>query len=228
MNKRILAVVATIVFAIAGVTALLLHASKAEERAFDGAEMVEVLRVAKDVAAGASAADVEGAVERVELPAAAVPDGAMASLDGVADQVTVVALVPGDLLVPAKFGEPGGAKKGDLPEGLQMISVQVVAAPGVAGRLAQGDLSGVIANYSEPEGGRSGFIAEQVLVLDVDKSATAAEAETAAYLVTLAVDGPTAVKISNAASFGTLWLTEQNEQTKTPTPGTVESKDVFG
>ncbi|MCW2840286.1 MAG: hypothetical protein JWR55_1769 [Aeromicrobium sp.] len=227
MNKRIAAVVATIVLAIAGVTALLLHASKAEERAFDGAEMVEVLRVDKDVAAGASAADVEGAVERVELPAAAVPDGALASLDGVADQVTVVVLVPGDLLVPAKFGEPSGAKKGELPEGLQRISVQVLPAPGAAGKLAQGDLAGILASYGSAPEGRTGFIADQVLVLDVDKGVLEGGGGDG-LLVTLAVDGATAAKISNAATFGTLWLTEQDERTKAASKGTVESKNVFG
>jgi len=226
MNKRILAVVATIVLAIAGVTALLLYASKAEERAFDGADMVEVLRVAKDVPAEASTQDVEGAVELVKLPAAAVPDGALSSLDDVAGQVTLAPLVPGDLLVPAKFAEAGKVAKGDLPEGLQMISVQVVAAPGVAGKLAQGDLSGLVANYPEPEGGRSGFIAEQVRVLDVDKGVDASGAGGSTLLVTLAVDGPTAARISNAASFGTLWLTEQNEQTKTPTQGVVDAKNM--
>lgn len=226
MNKRILAVVATIVFAIAGVTALLLHASKAEERAFDGAEMVEVLRVAKDVPVDASTKDVEGAVELVELPAAAVPDGALSSLDEVAGQVTLAPLVPGDLLLPAKFGEAGTVAKGEIPDGLQMISVQVIAAPGVAGKLAQGDLSGVVANYPEPEGGRSGFIAEKVQVIDVDKAGDASGAEGATFVVTLAVDGPTAVRISNAASFGTLWLTEQNQQTSTPTRGSVDAKDM--
>lgn len=227
MNKRILAVVATIVFAIAGVTALLLHASKAEERAFDGAEMVKVLRVAKGVPVDASTQVVEDAVELVELPAAAVPEGALSSLDDIAGQVTLAPLVPGELLLPAKFGEPGKVAKGEIPEGLQMISVEVVAAPGVAGKLAQGDLSGVIANFAQPDGGRSGFIAEQVQVLDVDKGVDANGAEGATFVVTLAVDGPTAVRISNAASFGTLWLTEQNEQTKTPTRGSVDAKDLL-
>jgi pilus assembly protein CpaB len=227
MNKRIAAVVATIVLAIAGVTALLVHASQAEDRAFDGAQMIEVLRVTKNVAAGASAADVEDAVERVELPAAAVPDEALSSLDGVSDQETVVALVAGDLLVPAKFGEPGGAKKGDLPEGLQRISVQVLPAPGVGGRLAQGDLAGVLANYGSAPEGRTGFIAEQVLVLHVDKGALD-DGGGDGVLVTLAVDGPTAARISNAATFGTLWLTKQDELTKAAPRAAVESKDIPG
>jgi pilus assembly protein CpaB len=226
MNKRILAVVATVLFAIAGVTALLLHASKAEERAFDGAEMVEVLRVVKDVPAEASMQDVEGAVELVELPAAAVPNGALSSLDDVAGQVTLIPLVPGDLLVPAKFSQIAKSAKGELPEGLQRIAIQVGAAPGAGGELARGDLAGVLANYPPPED-RTGFIAEQVMVLDVDKGATATEAETATYLVTLAVDGATAAKISHAASFGTVWLTKQDERTKTPTKGALDVKGVF-
>lgn len=227
MNKRIAAVVATIVLAIAGVTALLVHASRAEHRAFDGAEMVEVLRVEKEVAAGASAADVEKAVERVKLPAAAVPEGALDSLDGVADQTTLTPLVAGELLLPAKFGQPdAGVGKGELPEGLQRISVQVGPAPGLGGKVSQGDLVGVVANYGNPGEGRSGFVAEQVVVLDVDKGMLD-DAGSAGYLATLAVDGPTAVKISNAASFGTLWLTQQDQRTTTPTKGAAQSKDLL-
>jgi pilus assembly protein CpaB len=227
VNKRIAAVVATIVLAIGGVTALLVHAGKAEERAFDGAEMVKVLRVDEDVAAGAPAADVEAAVELVELPAAAVPSGALRDLDDVSGQVTLTALVPGDLLLPAKFGQKSSAGKGEMPEGLQRISVQVAMAPGVAGKLSKGDLVGVLANYGAPPEGRTGFVAEQVLVLAVDKGSPADDVAETSFLVTLAVDGVTAVKISHASSFGTLWLTKQDKKTKTPTDRVVESKDVF-
>jgi pilus assembly protein CpaB len=227
MNKRIAAVVATIVLAIGGVAALLVHAGNAEERAFDGAEMVKVLRVDEDVAVGASAQDVEASVELVELPAAAVPDGALRDLDGVAGQVTVTALVPGDLLLPAKFGDEKGAAKGEMPEGLQRISVKIGQAPGVGGKLSKGDLVGVLANYGAQPDGRTGFIAEQVLVLAVDKGTLQDEAADTGLLVTLAVDGPTAAKISHASSFGTVWLTKQDKKTKTPTARVVESKDVF-
>ena len=228
MNRRIAAVVATIVLAIGGVTALLVHAGNAEQRAFDGAEMVEVLRVDTDVAEGASAEDVKGAVELLELPAAAVPSGALKSLDDVGGQVTLTALVPGDLLLPAKFGQKSSAPKGEMPAGLQRISVQVSMAPGVAGTVSKGDKVGMLANYGAPPEGQTGFIAEQVLVLDVDKGAVLeGEVADAGTLVTLAVDGPTAAKVSHAATFGTIWLTKQTDETKTPTDRLVETKDVF-
>jgi pilus assembly protein CpaB len=227
MNKRIAAVVATIVLAIGGVTALLVHAGEAEERAFDGAKMIKVLRVDKGVAAGASAEEVSGAVELVELPATAVPEGALADLDGVGDQVTLTALVPGDLVLPAKFGEKAGVTKGEVPDGLQRISVQVAMAPGLAGKVSTGDVVGVLANYGTPPEGRTGFIAEQALVLAVDKEAQQDDAAPTNVMVSLAVDGVTAAKVSHAATFGTIWLTKQDKETKTPTGRVVESKDVF-
>jgi pilus assembly protein CpaB len=224
MNKRLVAVVATIVLAVAGVSALLLHTRDAEERAFEGAKLVPALRLVKDVPAGASVREVAGAAKEVKLPRSAVPTGALVDLGAVDGKVTTGPMVTGEVLIANRFASPGTEKSGAGRTGLQHITIQVGLAPSVGGVLEKDDTVGIIGNYGAAPDGQSGFLAQSISVVRAKSSTIDGRPGS---LVTLKVDGKTALKISNAASFGTIWLTLQDGKTDTSRPSVIDQNGAL-
>lgn len=224
MNKRVIAVVAAGVLALAGVALLLVWAKGAETRAYEGAELTQVVRVEKKVPAGTSAADLAQSTSVVEVPASTVPEGAVRNLAEVTGTETTAALEPGEVLLESRLGEPG-ASRADLegvPEGLQAITVSLETQQLVGGDLEAGDTVGVIAGYINPE--ETVMIQDDVLVLGIT-GVSVDEAASGAATIKLAVTEDVAKKIANAGLFGKLWLTKQNETTK-HTDGVVGREDV--
>ncbi len=224
MNKRLIAVLAAGALAVAGVVVLLVWAQGAETRAYEGAKLTEVVRVEKAVPAGTSATDLVAAVRTVEVPSSTVPESAVRDLAAIGGMETTVALEPGEVLLSSRLAEPG-AKRTDLggvPEGLQEIAVSLETAQLVSGDIEPGDRVGVIGGWVDPD--QTVMIDDQVLVLGVSQ-ANIDENAAGAAIVRLAVTQDTAKKIAHAGIFGKVWLTKQNETTKTE-DGVIDRKDV--
>ncbi len=222
MNKQLIAAGAAVVLAIAGIAALVTYANNADDRAFEGTEMVSVLRATADVPARTPVSKLSDSIESVEVPRAALVPGAVSTLDDMTDSVTSVALVPGDQLSTAKFGAAESVKaETDVPAGMQELSIPVAGARLAAGAIVAGDRVGVFSSYdgvtSNPING--------LQVLKVDSGVAGAE-DAAGTMVTVAVDTLTAEKLVHTMEFGKIWLTRQNDDTDTGGGKTVSRTDV--
>lgn len=224
MNTRVVAVIAAGVLALLGVVLLVTWAQGAQERAFEGAELTEVVRVTEPVPSGSDADDLTASTETVQLPTVSVPEGAVTDLGEVTGLITTADLQPGEVLLAARLSEPGAddAESGGLPEGLQEVSVTLDTARIVGGALAVGDTVGVFASYNSPD--ETAVVNNEILVTSTGMAGVSEEGA-ATSTMTLAVSAQDAAKIVHGAEFGRLWLTKQNPTTETD-DGVTDREDV--
>jgi len=215
MNKRVIAAIAAGALALLGVGVLYMWAQGANDRAYDGAELVKVVRVTETVPQGTKAADLAASTELAKLPKDAVPEGAVTDLAEVTGLTTNAALTKGEVLLASRMVAPGdrGEGKPDVPEGYQEVTISLEGQRTVASQVKAGDHVGVIASYQSADGKTdvSKMVVKDVLVT---RSSAVLNAESATgSLVTVAVKTKDATKIVNAMEFGKVWLTLQNADT---------------
>lgn len=211
-KKRVMAAVMAVLLAVVGIGALVMYTKGAQDRAFAGRETVSVLQVKERVPAGTKASDLEDKLERVKLPRAAVPDDIVKNIDDLGSRVTTATLVPGEVLVGARFtGSPTlkGSGAIEVPRGLQELTVELSSTRVVGGAVQPGDFVGVLASYELDK--TTNFAVNKVLVLAVNGGVASAEAAAGgAVQIRLAVESEAAEKIVNAAEYGKVYLTRQN------------------
>lgn len=222
MKKQYLIIGAAALLAILGIIALVAYANNADDRAFEGTELVTVVRATAEVPARTAVADLSDKVETTKVPKAALVPGALTSLDEVAGKVTSVALVPGDQLSTAKFGDPADVKADvTVPAGMQELTIPVDGARLVGGVIKTGDRVGVFSSYD----GQTSNPINGLLILKVDNGVAGSDDATGT-LVTVAVSTLDAEKLVHTLEFGKVWLTLQNDKTDTDGGKTITSKDV--
>lgn len=221
-RKRVLAAVMAVLLAAMGIGALVLYANSAQERAFAGRETVSVLRVTERVPVGTKASALDGKVEQVKLPRAAVPEDFVKSLDELGDKPTVATLVPGEVLVDARFvGSPGSRGGGtiEVPNGLQEVTLALDSVRALGGTVQPGDRVGVLASYESPktDGFVTNFAVNNVLIVGVSGGVTPGDAAATGGTtqVRLALQAEDIEKVVNAAEFGKVWLSRQPSGAKT-------------
>lgn len=239
MPRRTLAAIAAIVLAVLGSVLLISWVSGAERRAMADLEPVDVLVVAEPVPAGTSADDIsEQQVRADTLPAAAVADGAVASLKELTGLVATADLVPGEQVLAARFadpseaGTPGGVA---VPEGLHEVSVQLEPQRVLGGRLDAGSTVAVFASFAEPD--QTNLVLHKVLVTSVQGAvATAEPAEgeagaapvpEGAVVVTLAVSPGDAEKVVFGAEHGTIWLSSEPDDAPEGGTGVRSRENIY-
>lgn len=234
MKKKLIAIVSAAVLAIMGIIALVNYANGADERAFDGAKLVEVLVVKDEIPAETPASRITTAVELKKVPVSVRAEGALTSLDSVKSLSTNVSLKPGEQLLKARFGALTGkdGKSSSLPAGMQEVSISVSAPRLPTGSLKAGDRVGLVASFAKKDndGGYTNVVLNNLLVTRVSQSAlgkVGADEAGVPVLVTFAVRSMDAEKLVNTAEFGKVWLTLQNSQTNTSGSKLIESKDVI-
>ena len=242
MNRTVIGVIAAVVLASVGTLMLVLYVQGAEARALAGQETVEVLVVTEPVARGTAAEDLARAVSTEMVPAKVRADGGITDLDELDGQWTSVDLLPGEQLVAARFlsAQDLADDRGiDVPEGLQEVTVSLDPQRVLGGQLRPGHTVGVFASFTmvdeaddEDDAALTGTTAttkkilDQVLVTnvqleqlrppteEVDEDGTGPElAPTGNLLVTFAVDVDRAERIVFTAEHGTIWLSNQGEDT---------------
>lgn len=214
---RVSAAVMAVLLAAAGIGALVMYAKGADERAFAGRETVSVLRVTESVPAGTKATDIEDKVERVKLPRAAVPEDIVKDVGALGGKVTTASLVPGEVLVRARFtGSPTlkGSGAIEVPKGLQELTIELNSARVVGGAVQPGDLVGVLASY---EGDKiTNFAVNKALVLAVGGGLAGSDSAAGGVVqVRLALESEAVQRVVNASEFGKVWLSRQNNGAKT-------------
>ncbi|MGH8978688.1 MAG: Flp pilus assembly protein CpaB [Acidimicrobiia bacterium] len=230
MNRRVLGLVAAFVLAALGTIAIVAYVSGAEDRAMAGERIVEVLVVKDDVPAGTPAEDLGDRVVLEEVAEKVRAEGAVTTVTTLEGKVAGANLVPGEQLVEQRFIEPTAFRASgaavDVPAGLLSTTISVEPDRAVGGVLTPGSLVGVTASFTGGEGaegkGQSHMTLRKVLVTNVQTDAEISEddendesssdsvepgdAPTSAFLVTLALDAPSAERLIFAAEHGTIWL----------------------
>jgi pilus assembly protein CpaB len=220
MKRRVLSGVAAVVLAAVGAVLLLSYVGAADQRAMAGLQTVNVLVVTKQIAKGTSADELQALVTSKQLPAVAVPSGAVSELSQLVGQVATSELEPGEQLLASRFADAStlpNAGQVAVPRGLQEVSVSLDAQRVVGGHLIPGATVGVF--LSLPKDGnrpaQTHLLLHRVLVSRVeggivlqptDGQEASPTASTNGVMVTLAVTSAHAEEVVFGAEHGTLWL----------------------
>ena len=151
MNRKLVGIVAAVVLALAGTTALVAYVSSAEERALAGEELVEVYVVTTQIPAGTPADELEQHLVVEEVPVKVQASGAVEDLPSLSGLVAAVDLVPGEQLVNARFVDrseftdrvAGVTVRDDLVE----VTIELDAQRAVGGLLEPGQTVSVFASF---------------------------------------------------------------------------------
>ena len=240
---KTLAVILALLLAGAATFAIFTYVQGIEQRAFEDAELVDVLVAQDTIPAGltAEAASEAGLIDSSTAPRVNVPEGALTSLDEVAGLVTEDRILAEEIIVRGRWVDPAETTGAfEIPEGFEAISVAVDVPPGVAGFVRAGDSVSLIATVQDPgdtvtdeegtvteEAGevRSQYLLQNMSVLAVGQRVTTEEDEdgvqesAAQVLLTLALEPEDAERlvfaINNAGLYFTL-LPEDAEPVETP------------
>ena len=141
MNRRIALLIAAVVIAALGTSLVFAYVRSADERAVEAQEPVTVLVAKTQIAAGTRAADAAntGAFELKDLPAGAVPAGALSSIEPVRESVTLAPIFPGQTVLAPMFGATAAASTSlSLQPGQLAVSFQFGDPQRVAGFVQPG------------------------------------------------------------------------------------------
>jgi pilus assembly protein CpaB len=236
MRRRVTGIVAALVLASLGTMLLVVYVQSARDEAVAGERMVDVLVVSDAIDKGTKVADVDGSVDTEQVPAKVRAEGAVDDLGDLDDElVAAVDLVPGEQLVATRFVTRQQAARGDVPEGLQEVTVPLDPARALGGRIAAGDAVGVFLSFDPFDIGNTGSKTANSTHLELHKvmvsrvqfddsassmgssddgsedegSESTADAPAGTFLVTLAVDAPSAERVIFAAEHGFVWLSNE-------------------
>lgn len=157
MNRRVIGLVVAVLLAAIATAALYFYVQRADERAQEDVQLRQVYVATQQIEAGtaAEAAITQGLVQQREIPANAVAQGAIGSLDQIEGLVATVPIVPGQQIVTANFDETAAVATGtdiEVPEGLQAVSIDLGVLPGVAGFVNAGDRLSIISLINQDTG----------------------------------------------------------------------------
>lgn len=232
MKTRIIAVVVAAVLAVTGAVVLVVAVRSADQAAVAGAELQSVLVVRTEVPAGTSADRLGDAVVVQQIPAKYVADDAVADVDDLSGLVAAVTLKPGEQVLSSRFATTTELASSGVhiavPEGMQEVSIAVDLQRIAGGAVGPGGRVGVFASYDDASQGTKSttLLLNRVLVTAI-ASTVDPDAETQAQglvLVTLALSAEDAQAVVNAAEFGHIWMSAQNDATEVPEGGQGASK----
>jgi pilus assembly protein CpaB len=150
---KTIAIVVALLLALGATVAIFLYVQGVEERAFEDAELVEVLVAQGPIEAGTTG---EGAAEagligRDSAPRANVPPGAVTSVDQIEDLIAIDPILTGEIILRERWGTSAEVSVAlDIPEGFEAVAVEVGVPPGVAGYVAAGTQVSLLATIETP------------------------------------------------------------------------------
>lgn len=142
MKRRFLLFAMAFVVALASSGAVFAYVSEVDARAVADQQPTKVLVVTERILAGTTAGQAleNDQVEVKTVAKGSVPEGGLATVDDIADQVALADLFPGEMLLAAKFGAEPPPNSGALtiPPGMLAISVSLEDPQSVAGFVTPG------------------------------------------------------------------------------------------
>jgi pilus assembly protein CpaB len=253
--RRLIALAVAAVLAIAGVLAVLDYARRADERAIADQQPVGVLVVTQQIPRGTPSEALADSVRRSVIPAAAVAEGAILDLAGLAEVAGLVAavdLLPGEQLLARRFvtlEELDPSKVTTVPSGLQEISFLLPMERVVGGRISSGSSVAVYASFdelvdtSDPDAAPTltsttvtALLVDRLLVTHVQYTAVqvagsdpdVAMVPAGDLLITFAVDTVTASRLTYAFDQGRVRLTLLDERTDQSQRTPITRENVLG
>ncbi|WP_461172051.1 RcpC/CpaB family pilus assembly protein [Arthrobacter sp. Z1-9] len=257
MKSRLLAGAAAAVLAIVGAFLIVSYAQGADQRAVRNLEPVAVLVVKTAIPAGTPVESMAASLTTEQLPASAVTDSALATLDGSTGKVSAVDLVPGEQLVAERLVAPAALKSSgsvEVPAGLQEVSFQLEPDRVVGGRLTPGDHVGVFVSMdtggleAKADKETTKLTVRKVLVTAVQRAPEAAPKAaptptasadpnaadpkdttlpTGSLMLTVAVNDVDAAKIVFAAEYAKMWLSKEPTDAADSGPRIIERAEVY-
>jgi pilus assembly protein CpaB len=236
---RTIAIVVAVVLAAIATIAIVMYVRGIEQRAFEDAELVEVLVATEEIPARTPAADAAdaGQIARDRVPRTAVPDGAIDALAEIEGLVAFDRILEGEVILSQRWTEPEDAVAGlDIPEGHEAIAVQVAVPPGVAGHIRTSDRVSLIAHLTgaavegeddeaeAAEETRAEYLLQDIEVLAVGQRTVSEEEDgagqdTSQVLLTIALEPEDAERLVFAINEASLYFTllpEGAEPAQTP------------
>lgn len=229
MGRRTVLLIAAILVAALGTTAVFMYASRAEDAAFAAQSPVKVLVATAGIASGTSGSAIskEGSVELKQLPAASVPAGALSDLTPVAELVTTTSVFPGQVILKQMFGSEQQVSGGlTLPKGTMGVSVELEDPARVAGFVRPGSEVAVFLTVTTGSGDatitQTGVMLERVPVVAVGPSTVSTSTTTAdgttnteeipTAILTLALNQQEAQKVIQGSATGSLYFGLLNKE----------------
>ncbi len=131
MNRRVIAVIAAVVLALAGTVAVSAYVRGADARALAGQQVVQVYVADKLVPAGTKLQDAvdSGLIKQEPVAAKGAPEGSLTSTNVLADSssVAVSDIQPGELVLSSRFGAQAAVTSAlTIPDGKMAVSLALL------------------------------------------------------------------------------------------------------
>ncbi len=207
-SRRTLIVVVAVVLAALAAASTFVYVRGIESRAFQGAELVEVFVVSRDIPRGLPGEQAANDfVKASKVPRDFFPSNALTALEPLAGKVALGPLSANTILVEGQFVDPRQAQvtfSQKIPAGHVAVTVSVDQTRGVAGLLVPGDKVNILV----ADGGAQRVLFQNVDIIAIGTTAAPQVGETAEVanpgsgLITFAVPPESASKIAFAATQG--------------------------
>jgi pilus assembly protein CpaB len=237
MKRKFIGVLAALLLAGIGTTALVAYVESAKDAAVAAEALVDVYVVSETISKGTPVGEIAESVDVTEVPAKVLADDAVTDLDDLDENLTAaVDLEAGEQLLSSRLVAANQLGRASVPAGLQELTVSLDPTRAVGGSLNVGDTVGVVLSFepfdlprSEDQSPSTTHLTfHKVLVTavqfaegdgqsttsatgeDADDDTEAEPAPTNQVLVTLALSSPQVEQVVFGAEFGHIWLTAEN------------------
>lgn len=207
-SRRTLIVAAAVVLAALAAVTTFVYVRGIENRAYEGAELVQAFVVSADIPKGTPGElAANDFIKVTKIPRNVFPQSAVLALDELAGKVAVAPLAANTILVNGQFVDPRTAQvtfSQKIPAGRVAITVSVDQVRGVAGLLVPGDK----VNLLVADGGTQRVLFQNVDIIAIGSTAAPQAGETAEVtnpgsgLITFAVPPEAASRIAFATTQG--------------------------
>lgn len=121
--------------AVAGTALVVLYVKGADDRAIESQAPVQVLKATAQINPGETAAQARdaGKFKLEDVPRSQLLPGALNDVEGVANQVALATIYPGEQVITGKFGAPGTQTNLNIPDGKMAMSLSLSDTGRVAG-----------------------------------------------------------------------------------------------
>ncbi|MBY5162896.1 Flp pilus assembly protein CpaB [Salsipaludibacter albus] len=150
---RAIAIIAGLVLALIAAFLIWRYVNTADQRAQEGAELVDVFVASGGIPEGTTAQSAvsQNLIELDQVPTDVRPENAITSLEQISGLAATADIEPGSFIQQGQWGDPTIIDADfEVPEGLVAISLQVGIPEGLSGYLTQGDRVAVIAHIQAP------------------------------------------------------------------------------
>ncbi len=238
MTRKPVALLAAVVLALLGTLLLVSYVHTAKDNAVAGEQLVPVLVLTDDVAAGTKSSDLASHVKTEQVPAKVKAAGAITSIAELNGTVASVNLIKGEQVVNTRFAAVAASGRAAAPDGLLEVTVPLDPQRALGGLLQPGNKVAVVITLDDDGNGKAvthmqlqKVLVTAVQVAQTDNSSSSSDsadtkkAPTGTMMVTLAVDAPSVEKIVFAAEHGHIWLASEPD-TANPAGTSIQNRDT--